>query len=138
MEKNKSNKIIVIICGLIILFIYFLELKNDYFFIYTKESTYASINKLTKKNRSYLVEINYYNKNLHEFINCYVKVDSSVGRELEKSSQNKILIIYTKQNSCQIYVVENKTPNLGTFIFHSLIFLTVFCGIIFLIIKFNN
>lgn len=129
--KQKLSSIVVLICGLIIFFIYLLDLKQDYYFQATSKKTTASIEQIKKveRHKPYIITLSYLNEYTGNKEQCQLKLDGKFGKKVTERNFKTLDIIYTRQDSCDVYIEEYRVPSTGGLIVHLIIFLIATFGV---------
>lgn len=132
MKTNKGVQGIILLSTLAVLFIFLLDLRNDYYYHFTKKETVATIRELKRveENKPYLITINYFNEYTNKESECTLKLNSRFGKKINELSTKTLSIVYTKNASCDFYIIDYKHPNIGSFIIHAFIFLIALIGVI--------
>jgi hypothetical protein len=135
MKMSKGVQIIILLSALVVIFIFSLDLRNDYYYHITKKETNATIKEIKKieENKPYLIIVNYFNEYINAQSECSLKVDGRFGREISERSVKSIAVEYTKKDPCSFYITDYKHPNIGSFIIHAFIFLVAVMGAILFI-----
>ncbi len=126
--EGKLSSAIVLTCTIIILIIYLIDLKNDYYFHITAKKTTANIEKIEKVHeyKPYVITLLYSNQNTGKQEGCKQKLDGRFGNKIIEENQKTIKIFYTEQNPCDIYIEGYKIPTKGKFVIHIIISLIAF------------
>ncbi|MFL5763592.1 MAG: hypothetical protein ACJ77K_06580 [Bacteroidia bacterium] len=125
--KKKTNKkltsAIALICSLIILSIYFIDLKNDYYFHITNKEAIANIEQIekVKEYKPYVLTLSYLNDYTSKMEKCVLKLDGMYGDKILEENLKSVKIIYTKQSPCDIYIEDYKHKTIGGTILHLII-----------------
>jgi hypothetical protein len=128
--ESKVSSLIVLLCSLIILVIYFINLKNDYYFHSSKKEINADVEQIIKVGgyKPYIITLGYFNEYTKKKEQCFLKLDGRFGNKIIEQKLKSIGIFYTKQGSCDIYIKDYKFPTTGTLILHVTVFLIAFIG----------
>lgn len=121
--KKKLTTLIVLLCALAIALIYVWDLKNDYYFHFSKKKSTANIEQIKKVHeyRPYIIALAYLNEKTNKQERCTLKVDGNTGSKLNDGAT--IDILYTEQNACDVYIEGYKNPTKAGLVIHLVIFL---------------
>jgi hypothetical protein len=121
-------KLIILISGVILLIIYSLDLRNDYYFFKTGTTSIATI--LQTNENSYVIHISYYNENIKEEVKCSKKATRLFWKKIKEENTKAVDIIYTNKGACHFYFKYGKHPTIGSLIIHCIIFCVILFGTI--------
>lgn len=132
MENSKGIQVIILLSALAVMFLFVLDLRNDYYFHFTKKETNAIVKNLQKVKgyRPYQLTLSYINDDKGARSECSLKVDGRYGKKLEENATHSIAIAYTKKNVCDIYILDYKHPTIGSFLLHDFLFLFSLLGVV--------
>jgi hypothetical protein len=128
--KSKLSSLIALLCSLIILALYSMNLKSDYYFHFSKKEINAEIEQIIKVSgyKPYVITLGYLNEYTNKKEQCLLKLDGRFGSKISAQKLKNIEIFYTKQGPCDIYIKDYKFPRKGALIIHVIIFLISFLG----------
>lgn len=133
--RKNISALIVLLCALIITLIYFLDIRNDYYFHLTRKVATSDVEKIVKvqEYKPYIITLGYFNENTKNRERCNLKLSWKEGSKLHEENIKTLKIFYTKKGPCDIYVVDYKVPTKGSLVIHLAIFLISFsASIVFL------
>lgn len=130
--KAKLSKLILVICALIMLGIYYLDVRNDYYFYTSKKQTGAVIKELKRveEHMPFVLTLSYYNDYLKQDRECIIKLDGHYGGRLNENLPDRIQIFYTKQRACDVYIIDYKYPTASIMVLRMIIFIILFLALI--------
>lgn len=126
--KAKLSKLILVIFALIMLGIYYLDVKNDYYFYTSKKQTNAVIKELKRveEHVPFVMTLGYYNDFIKQDRECVIKLDGHYGGKFNENLPDRIQIFYTKQRPCDIYIIDYKYPTIAIMVLRMVIFIILF------------
>lgn len=128
--KTRLTKLITLVFALILLGIYYRDVKNDYYFYTSKKQTGAVVKEL-KKVKAYMpfiLTLSYYNDFVRQDRECVIKLDGHYGKELSESLPDRIQIFYTRQRPSDVYIIDYKYPTKAAMALRLIIFGVLFIG----------
>lgn len=122
----------LVIFALIMLGIYYLDVRNDYYFYTSKMQTSAIIKELKRveERGTFIVTISYYNAYLKQDRECIMNLGGHYGGRLNENLPDSIQIFYTKQRACDVYIIDHKYPTIAIMILRMIIFIILFLALI--------
>jgi hypothetical protein len=138
--KEKLNKVIlpllIILAGAYFAFYYVENLHRDYYFLFHKTKTNATIINITNyKANSKILKISYYNLNTNQTETCDFVSDFYFANEIQKNAKTNTDIYYTTLNPCDTYIIDYKSPTIGIIILRVLISILIGVTIIIYIVQ---
>lgn len=135
--NNTTSIVVTFLCTIVILIIFLRKINDDYYYHFTQKKTRAKI-ELVKEDKGYkpiVATLSYYNEYLKSNNTCYLRIEDRFGNKLILAGVKNVEIVYTKNNPCDIYILEYKHPTLGIFILHIILLLIAFAFTCYQIIK---
>lgn len=141
MKKENGIKIIVFLSALVLLYIFYINVRNDYYYQFTKKETVAIIKEIKKLDgvKPFLITIKFFNEYTLKECEGSLKLDGKFGKKILDGTKKEISIVYTKKPSFNFYIVGYKNPNFAGFIIHIILFIiTLFGAVLFFKEIFNS
>lgn len=136
MGETKTAQVFFLISAIVIGLIYTIDLRNDYYYYFTKKEAIARLESIEKEERKskYFLQISYLNKGSKNRTTCNLAFEGRKGKEIVETIDSSFLIYYTEKSPCDIYFKGYKTPTIGSVLIHVFVLLLSLFGI-FIFIK---